>query len=170
MLCQNCQRADATTHLKRITNGEYTEIHLCAECAAALGVTDVFPGFGSAFGDLLGAAFSTTDMKRVGNRVLRCETCGFTFDGLLRPPHHTPADTPFIASMLRRYSEFTGRKGECLSMGGGTYVHDIPGGVAFGAGMPGFESNLHGANERMNIADMLTAIKIFAAVIYDLCA
>ena len=54
-------------------------------------------------------------------------------------------------------------------MGGGTYVHDIPGGVAFGAGMPGFESNLHGANERMNIADMLTAIKIFAQVIYDLC-
>ena len=98
------------------------------------------------------------------------EACGFTFDGFLRPPHHTPADTPFIASMLRRYSEFTGSKGECLSMGGGTYVHDIPGGVAFGAGMPGFESNLHGANERMNIADMLTAIKIFAAVIYDLCA
>ncbi len=98
------------------------------------------------------------------------EAKGFTFDGFLRPPHHTPADSPFIRSMLDRYTEFSGRKGECLSMGGGTYVHDIPGGVAFGASMPGFESNLHGANERMNIADMLTAIKIFAAVIYDLCA
>ena len=54
-------------------------------------------------------------------------------------------------------------------MGGGTYVHDIPGGVAFGAAMPDFESNLHSANERMNIKDMLTAIKIFAQVIYDLC-
>ena len=84
MLCQNCQHADATTHLKRITNGEYTEIHLCSECAAALGVTDVFPGFGSAFGDLLGAAFPATDMKRVGNRVLRCEVCGFTFDDIAR--------------------------------------------------------------------------------------
>lgn len=97
------------------------------------------------------------------------EARGFTFDGFLRPPHHTPADSPFIRSMLQRYSEFTGRKGECLSMGGGTYVHDIPGGVAFGAAMPEFESNLHGANERMKIADMLTAIKIFAAVICDLC-
>ena len=97
------------------------------------------------------------------------ERRGFTFEGFLRPPHHTPADTPFIRSMLQRYSAFTGRKGECLSMGGGTYVHDIPGGVAFGASMPGFESNLHGANERMNIADMLTAIQIFAAVIWDLC-
>ena len=97
------------------------------------------------------------------------EDLGFTFTGALRPPHHTAADTPFIRSMLRRYEEFSGRKGECLSMGGGTYVHDIPGGVAFGAAMPDFESNLHGANERMNIADMLTAVKIFAAVILDLC-
>ncbi len=97
------------------------------------------------------------------------EAKGFRFEGMLRPPHHTPADSPFIQSMLQRYSSFTGRKGECLSMGGGTYVHDIPGGVAFGAAMPDFESNLHGANERMKIEDMLTAIKIFAAVICDLC-
>ena len=97
------------------------------------------------------------------------EERGFGFEGFLRPPHHTPADSPFIQSMLQRYSAFTGRKGECLSMGGGTYVHDIPGGVAFGAAMPDFESNLHGANERMKIEDMLTATKIFAAVICDLC-
>ena len=97
------------------------------------------------------------------------EERGFSFEGILRPPHHTPEDSPFIRSMLQRYSEFTGRKGECLSMGGGTYVHDIPGGVAFGAAIPDFESNLHGANERMRIEDMLAAIKIFAAVICDLC-
>ena len=97
------------------------------------------------------------------------EAAGFRFEGNMRAPHHTPGDTPFVQSMLRSYEAYTGRKGECLSMGGGTYVHDIPGGVAFGAGMPGFESNLHGANERMNIVDMLTAIKIFAQVIYDLC-
>ena len=84
MLCQNCQHADATTHLKRITNGEYTEIHLCAECAAALGVTDVFPGFGGVFGNLLGAAFSPADVKRAGNRALRCEICGFTFEDIAR--------------------------------------------------------------------------------------
>lgn len=94
---------------------------------------------------------------------------GFRMDGQMREPHHTPADRPFVQAMLRSYECFTGRKGECLSMGGGTYVHGIPGGVAFGAGMPGFESNLHGANERMCIADMLTAIKIYAAVICELC-
>ena len=99
----------------------------------------------------------------------RFTDAGFTFRGGMRPPHHTPEDTPFVAAMLRSYETYSGRKGECLSMGGGTYVHDIPGGVAFGAAMPDFVSNLHSANERMNIADMLTAIKIFAQVIYDLC-
>ena len=77
------------------------------------------------------------------------EARGFTFEGFLRPPHPTPEDSPFIRSMLQRYSAFTGRKGECLSMGGGTYVLDIPGGVAFGAAMPDFVSYLHGANERI---------------------
>lgn len=91
-------------------------------------------------------------------------------EGQMRPGHHTPGDTAFVQSMLRSYETYSGRQGECLSMGGGTYVHDIPGGVAFGAGMPDFESNLHGANERMRIADMLTAIKIYAQVICDLCS
>ncbi len=99
----------------------------------------------------------------------RFTDAGFRFQGIMRPPHHTPGDTPFVQAMLRSYELYSGRKGECLSMGGGTYVHDIPGGVAFGAAMPDFESNLHSANERMNIDDMLTAIKIFAQVIYDLC-
>ena len=87
----------------------------------------------------------------------------------MRPPHHTPGDSPFVQAMLRSYERFTGRKGECYAMGGGTYVHDIPGGVAFGAKMPDFESNLHGANERMHIQGMLTAVKIYAQVILDLC-
>lgn len=82
MLCQNCQRSDATTHIKRIVNGEAAEIHLCAECARNLGVADVFPGMGGMglFRDMLSAA----DIKRVGEKVLRCEICGFTFDDISR--------------------------------------------------------------------------------------
>ncbi len=99
----------------------------------------------------------------------RFRDAGFDFRGGMRPPHHTSGDTPFVQAMLRSYETYSGRKGECLSMGGGTYVHDIPGGVAFGASMPDFVSNLHSANERMKIDDMLTAIKIFAQVIWELC-
>ncbi len=97
------------------------------------------------------------------------EQAGFTVESSMSAPHHTPADTPFIASLLESYTAYTGREGACLAMGGGTYVHDVPGGVAFGAGMPGFVSNLHGANERVCLRDILTAVKIFAAVIARMC-
>lgn len=94
---------------------------------------------------------------------------GFEVEGEMRPAHHTPAEGEFVSTLLACYEAFTGRKGECLSTGGGTYVHDIEGGVAFGAGMPDFASNLHGANERINIRDSLTACKIFALAIAELC-
>lgn len=96
-------------------------------------------------------------------------SAGFAVSGEMRPPHHTAADTPFINNLLSSYEYYTGRKGECLYMGGGTYVHDVEGGVAFGASMPGFDSHLHGADERVNIKDLLTACKIFAYAVYTLC-
>lgn len=94
---------------------------------------------------------------------------GFTVEGGMAPAHHTPAEGEFVSTLLACYEAYTGRKGECLATGGGTYVHDIEGGVAFGAGMPDFASNLHGANERINIRDSLTACKIFALAIAELC-
>lgn len=100
----------------------------------------------------------------------RFSEAGFSVAGEMSKPHHTPADSAFVKTLLACYETFTGRKGECLQTGGGSYVHDIAGGVAFGAGMPGFNTNLHGANERMNIRDTLTAAKIFALAIAELCA
>ena len=35
--------------------------------------------------------------------------------------------------------------------------------------MPGFDSRLHGANERIRVTDALTASKIFALAIYKIC-
>lgn len=95
---------------------------------------------------------------------------GFTVQGEIDPPHHVPADSPFLQVLAKCYEMYSGRKSQCLAIGGGTYVHDIPGGVAFGASMPGFVSNLHGPDERVNLADLLTAAKIYAQVILELCA
>lgn len=95
---------------------------------------------------------------------------GFTCTGEMLAPHHTDAGSPFVQTLLKCYEQYTGEKGECLAIGGGTYVHDIPGGVAFGPVMPGFVTNLHGPDEHMSIRDLLTAAKIFAQVIVDLCA
>jgi len=36
--------------------------------------------------------------------------------------------------------------------------------------MPGFNGNMHGADEHLCIKDLLTSCKIFAQVIVDLCA
>lgn len=95
---------------------------------------------------------------------------GFTVQGPLDPPHHVPADSPFLQVLAKCYEQYSGRKSQCLAIGGGTYVHDIPGGVAFGASMPGFVSNLHGPDERVHVGDLLTAAKIYAQVILALCA
>lgn len=99
----------------------------------------------------------------------RFAEAGFSIAGAMLPPHHTPAESEFVQTLLSSYEAFTGTKGECRHTGGGTYVHDIEGGVAFGVCMPGFETYLHGANERMSIKDTLTAAKIFALAIAELC-
>ncbi len=98
------------------------------------------------------------------------EAKGFTFEGSQHAPHHTPADSPFVQTLLKRYTQYTGLKGECLSTGGGTYVHEIPGGVAFGCTLPGFDTRLHGADERVRISDLMVSAKLFAHIIIDLCA
>lgn len=83
--------------------------------------------------------------------------------------HHTPADTPFVKTLLENYERFTGNEGYCQHVGGGTYVHGIPGGVAFGCTMPGLDTNIHGADEFVIIEDLITSAKIFTNVIIDIC-
>ena len=97
------------------------------------------------------------------------EQYGFSLSGEMGPAHHTPADSNFVRTLLSCYENYTGLKGECLAIGGGTYVHAIPGGVAFGCSFPGFNTFLHGPNERARISDLLTSAKIFAQVITELC-
>lgn len=94
---------------------------------------------------------------------------GFEPAGMMISPHYTPAEGDFIRTLLRCYETYTGQPGACYSMGGGTYVHDVPGGVAFGYGMPGVDVRMHGANERYPVEDLFTAAKIFAASIAALC-
>ncbi len=94
---------------------------------------------------------------------------GFSVSGKLDQPHHVPADSPLIQTLARCYTDCTGMEATCLAIGGGTYVHGIPGGVAFGATMPGFATNLHAADERIPLADLLTTAKIYARVIASLC-
>ncbi|WP_018750525.1 Sapep family Mn(2+)-dependent dipeptidase [Paenibacillus sanguinis] len=85
------------------------------------------------------------------------------------PPHHTPADSPFVQTLLSCYEQYTGQKGSCNYSGGGTYVHGIEGGVAFGCTMPGVDPRPHGADEFVILDDLLTSASMFTQVIIDIC-
>lgn len=83
MLCQNCGKYEATTHVKRIVNGEAAEAHLCSDCAKMLGYEDVFGGFGNIFGSFLGSFLGDTSLGSLSARTIQCEKCGSTFNDII---------------------------------------------------------------------------------------
>ena len=74
-----------------------------------------------------------------------------------------------MQTLLRIYEEETGEKGECIAIGGGTYVHDIPGGVAFGAEFPNWDYHMHGDDEFVPIQHLMKDVRMMAAAILELC-
>ncbi|MCM1528748.1 MAG: Sapep family Mn(2+)-dependent dipeptidase [Alistipes sp.] len=85
-------------------------------------------------------------------------------------PHYTEENSDFVQSLLRVYEKVTGEKGECLTIGGGTYVHEIPGGVAFGAEFPGEDGNMHSPDEFITEENLLKNAEIMAEAIVELCS
>lgn len=83
--------------------------------------------------------------------------------------HHVPADSPFVATLLDSYERYTGIKGEPLAIGGGTYVHELERGVAFGCMTGDVDNHMHGDDEFMEVDNLLMSAKIFADVIMKLC-
>lgn len=88
----------------------------------------------------------------------------------MTPPHMVDNDSVFVKTLLRVYERYTGKEGRCLAIGGGTYVHSLKNGVAFGAAMPGTDNKMHGADEFAMIDELLVSAKMFAQVIVDLCS
>ena len=92
----------------------------------------------------------------------------FLNDSVLAP-HEVDGNSPFVKTLLSIYEDYTGLKGECIAMGGGTYVHNIENGVAFGAVFPGTDTKMHGADEFVVIDELIASTKIFAQSIVELC-
>ena len=87
----------------------------------------------------------------------------------MKAPHHVSADSDFVKTLLAGYELYTGQKGEALAIGGGTYVHHLERGVAFGCTMPGTDNHMHGADEFAELSELVTSAKIFAWTICELC-
>lgn len=84
-------------------------------------------------------------------------------------PHSVDPDSEFVKTLLKVYTDVTGKEGYCKAIGGGTYVHGIEGGVAFGMEVEGQDNHIHGADEWISIDTLLTSAEIFAKVIIEYC-
>ncbi|MCI8553895.1 MAG: hypothetical protein HFJ80_03005 [Clostridiales bacterium] len=89
MLCQNCGKSPATTHVKRNINGKTAEWHLCADCAAKQGIgagfgqglVPVLGGLGFELGDFWGSLFAEP-AAREQKDAERCPGCGSSFNDI----------------------------------------------------------------------------------------
>lgn len=103
MLCQKCNKNNASIHYQQNINGNKTEYHLCPECAAEMGLdmgagqilSDSLDGFGNifsgffggsnGFGDLLsgfGSLGSLADSHSEPHTGLKCPDCGMDLSSL----------------------------------------------------------------------------------------
>ena len=102
--------------------------------------------------------------------ALKAHGVTITGDEEMTHVHVVEADSPLVKTLLRCYETYTGEKdSKPIAIGGGTYVHDIPGGVAFGCDFPGFDPKMHSANEQASVDNLLKSAKIFALAIAELC-
>jgi len=90
-------------------------------------------------------------------------------DTPMSKPHCVPGDSQFVKILLESYECYSGIKGEPLSTGGGTYVHGLERGVAFGCGTPDVDNHMHGDDEFMMIDTLVMSAKIFADAAIRIC-
>lgn len=90
-----------------------------------------------------------------------------SLDGM--EPHYVPEDSEFVQALLRTYEKVKGEKGECIAEGGVTYVHNTPGGVAFGAEFPWENNNMHGPDEHISLETLKYNLNMYANAIMEIC-
>ena len=83
---------------------------------------------------------------------------------------YVPLDKEPVATLLRVYRQATGDEtSQPGTMGGGTYARATPHSVAYGAGFPdGQDGPAHEPDERIAVATVLNAAKIYAQALYEL--
>lgn len=84
-------------------------------------------------------------------------------------PLFVPPEHPLIRKLSRAYETVTGEPARLLAIGGGTYARKLRNrGVAFGAGFPGTDTNVHRPDEFVRLEDMMRHGEICTQAIYEL--
>lgn len=82
MICELCKNHQASTHIKSMVNGEYSELWLCADCASKKGYGNFFAQTGTDFSSFLGNFFGDGLPSRTS--ASRCKRCGSSFADIAR--------------------------------------------------------------------------------------
>ena len=97
-------------------------------------------------------------------------SAGFTIDEISgMEPHYVSADSEFVQTLLSVYEDVKGEPGEPIAEGGITYVHNTPGGVAFGAEFPWENNNMHGIDEHISVETFKLNLNMYANAIARIC-
>lgn len=83
MLCENCGKREASTHIKLVENGEARQLDLCSECASSLGYDDIFGGFGFNLSRIF-TNFFGDNTAYLPDKTVRCEKCGASFNDIVK--------------------------------------------------------------------------------------
>ena len=77
MLCERCQKEEASIHLTEIIKDVKSEVHLCENCARNIGLNSKLANFSLSVPEML----SFLDISEVDESVddLKCKTCGMSF-------------------------------------------------------------------------------------------
>lgn len=84
-------------------------------------------------------------------------------------PHCVPEDSEFVQKLLKVYEDVEGEPGRCIAIGGGTYVHTVEGGVAFGVERGDTDYHMHGNDEFITEDELIKDAVLFACAIADIC-
>lgn len=90
-------------------------------------------------------------------------------EGNMILPHHVPEESELVQKLLDSYERYTGKREKPIAMGGGTYVHDLKCGVAFGCEIDGVDNHMHGDDEFFDLDVFYLSAKIFADAILKIC-
>ena len=96
---------------------------------------------------------------------------GFTIpEKAMFAPHIVDGESELVKTLLKCYEKGFGVTGaKPIAIGGGTYVHHVENGVAFGCEVPEVDNHMHGADEFMVVDMIVKSAKIFADAIVELC-
>lgn len=125
MLCQKCNKNEASVKYTEIINGEKKEMMLCEECSHELGLDNInfnMPiDFSSFFGGLLeDDAYNSPEFMPLFQKVkeLKCDNCNMTYDEFINQgkfgcPECYNVFSSKIDAILKRIhgsSQYLGRK------------------------------------------------------------